>query len=134
MCSLVEIDTNFDTRIMVADIKEAYVINILEKAGICRNICNIYLFGSVLREECKEESDIDVLVVSDLARSRLYKNKDFNRFLTKLHERDNYIQQYDVICVHGIEVLEKNRQRIKLYDEVLTNGRELYRRKDFVCQ
>lgn len=51
MCRLIGIDTNFDTRIMVAEIKAGYIANILEKAQICRNISNIFLFGSVLKEE-----------------------------------------------------------------------------------
>lgn len=130
MCRLVGINTNFDTKIMVADIKMKYVINILEKADICKNICSIYLFGSVLKEECKEESDIDVLVVSDITRSKLYKLKSFNQFLIKLHEKDDYVQQYDVICVHGMKELEKNQHRVMLYHDILANGRELYRRKN----
>lgn len=130
MCRLVGINTNFDTKIMVADIKMKYVINILEKADICKNICSIYLFGSVLKEECKEESDIDVLVVSDITRSKLYKLKSFHQFLIKLHEKDDYVQQYDVICVHGMKELEKNQHRVMLYHDILANGRELYRRKN----
>lgn len=130
MCKLVGIDTNFDTRIMVADIKTEYIANILEKADICKDICSIYLFGSVLNEECKADSDIDILVVSDITRSKLYRTKNFKRFLMELHEKDDYFQQYDVICVHGMKELQKNRHRVMLYDDILTNGRELYRRKD----
>ena len=130
MCRLVGIGTNFNTKVMVADIKAEYIINILEKADLCRNICSIYLFGSVLKEECREDSDIDVLIVSDIARSKLYKSKSFNHFLIRLHERDNYLQQYDVICVHGMNELEKNRHKVILYNDVLMNGRELYRRID----
>lgn len=129
MCRLVGIDTNFDTKIMVADIKIKYIANILEKADICRNILSIYLFGSVLKEECEESSDIDILVVSEVTRSKLYKSKSFNQFLMKLHDKDSYYQQYDVICVHGMKELEKNRHKVRLYNDVLTNGRELYRRK-----
>lgn len=130
MCKLVGIDTNFDTRIMFADIKTEYIVNILEKADICKDICSIYLFGSVLNEECKADSDIDILVVSDITRSRLYRTKNFKQFLMELHEKDDYFQQYDVICVHGMKELQKNRHRVMLYDDILTNGRELYRRKD----
>ena len=90
---------------------------------------HIYLFGSALKEECKEASDIDILVVSDIARSKLYKTKSFNLFLVDLHEKDNYYQQYDVICVHGMQELEKNRHRVMLYYDILMNGEELYRRK-----
>ena len=129
MCRLVCMNTNFNTHIMVADIKAEYIQNILEKADICSNICSIYLFGSVLREDCSEDSDIDVLVVSDVARSKLYKTRGYKQFLRKLHDKDGYIQQYDVICVHGIQELEKNRHKIILYNDVLIYGRELYRKK-----
>ena len=78
MCRLVSIDTNFNTKIMVADIKAEYINNISQKAGLCKNISHIYLFGSALKEECKEASDIDILVVSDIARSKLYKTKSFH--------------------------------------------------------
>ncbi len=128
MCRLVSIDTNFNTKIMVADIKAEYINNILQKAGLCKNISHIYLLGSALKEECKEASDIDILVVSDIARSKLYKTKSFNLFLVDLHEKDNYYQQYDVICVHGMQELEKNRHRVMLYYDILMNGEELYRR------
>lgn len=128
MCRLVGIDTNFNTEIKVADIKAVYIMNIMEKAVICQNIRSIYLFGSVLKEECEQESDIDLLVVSDVTRSKLYKTKSFQRFMVKLHDRDDYFQQYDVICVHGMNELEKNKNKIVLYNEILTNGMELYRR------
>ena len=128
MCRLVGIDTNFNTEIKVADIKAVYIMNTMEKAVICQNIRSIYLLGSVLKEECEQESDIDLLVVSDVTRSKLYKTKSFQRFMVKLHDRDDYFQQYDVICVHGINELEKNKNKIVLYNEILTNGMELYRR------
>lgn len=130
MCRLVDIDTNFNTKIAVADIKAEYINSILKNAVLCKNICNIYLFGSALKEDCKETSDIDVLVVSDVARSKLYKMKSFHSFLIKLHEKDHYFQQYDVVCVHGMEELKKNRHKVVLYNDVLVNGKELYRRKE----
>lgn len=63
--------------------------------------------------------------MSDVTRSRLYKTKDFNQFLMKLHEKDGYFQQYNVICVHRMRELEKKRHKVALYNEILANGREL---------
>ena len=44
MCRLVSIDTNFNTKIMVADIKAEYINNISQKAGLCKNISHIYFW------------------------------------------------------------------------------------------
>lgn len=67
-----------------------------------------------------------MLVDSDISRSRLSKTKSHSLFLTGLHDKDNYFQQYDVICVYGMGELKKNRYKIALFNDVLTNGSELY--------
>lgn len=92
MCGLVDINTHFNTKVMVADVKAAYIVNIMEKAAICKNVQSIYLFGSVLKEVCREDSDIDLLVVSDIARSKLYKTRGFKHFLVKLHDKEKGLQ------------------------------------------
>ena len=81
MCQMVHVKTNFNTEIEVADIKKDIIENIVEVAGICTRICQIILFGSVIESRCTEDSDVDMLVVSDISRSRLYKDKDYQEFL-----------------------------------------------------
>ena len=77
MCRMTSIKTNFDTEIEVADIKKDVIENILKAAGTCTPICQIILFGYVLESRCTPDSDVDMLVVSDTTRSRLYKDKRY---------------------------------------------------------
>lgn len=129
MCKLVRIKTNIDTEIKVADIKLEYVTNILKQAHKCSDIEKIILLGSVLREDCTEQSDIDMVVVSSIARSKLYGKKEFKQFLNGIHDEDGYEQQYDVICVKGMEEIEKNKDKIGFFNDVVNSGRVLYQKK-----
>lgn len=128
MCQMVQVKTNFDTEIEVADIKRDIIENIVEAAGICTRIRQIILFGSVIESRCTEDSDVDMLVVSDVSRSRLYKDKDYREFLKKLHDKDDYEQMYDVICVHGMDEVYQKQDTVCLFRDVIENGKTLYRR------
>lgn len=83
MCRMATVKTNYNTEIEVADIKKDVIENIIEAAGVCIPICQIILFGSVLENRCTEDSDIDMLVVSDTVRSKLYKDKTYQEFFKK---------------------------------------------------
>lgn len=128
MCQMVQVKTNFDTEIEVADIKKDIIENIVEVAGICTRIRQIILFGSVIESRCTEDSDVDMLVVSDISRSRLYKDKGYREFLKKLHDKDDYEQMYDVICVHGMDEVYQKQDTVCLFRDVIENGKTLYRR------
>lgn len=130
MCQLVNIETNFGTEIPVADIKAEYITNVLEKAGICRNIFRIFLFGSALEERCREESDIDLLVISNISRPKLYVTESFHWFLAAIYDMDGGTQKYDMICTYGLDELERDRRRICSYRRILFEGKEIYRRLD----
>lgn len=71
MCQMVSIKTNFNTEIEVADIKKNVIENIIEAAGMCNRICQIILFGSVIDNRCTIDSDVDMLIVSDISRSKI---------------------------------------------------------------
>lgn len=77
----------------------------------------------------QEDSDIDMLVVSDTTRSQLYKDKEYQEFLKRLHAKDGYEQMYDVICVHGIEEIYQKQDSIDLFRDVIECGKTLYRRE-----
>lgn len=128
MCRMISVKTNFETEVEVADIKKDVVENIIEAAAACARISRIILFGSVIETRCTEDSDVDMVVVSDTSRSRLYKDKSFQLFLKKLHDRDDYEQIYDVICVHGMDEVYRNQNSTGLFREVAENGKTLYRR------
>lgn len=129
MCQMVSIKTNFDTEIQVADIKKDVIENIIKAASACTKICQIILFGSVIENRCQEESDVDMLVVSETTRSRLYKDKGYQEFLKRMHEKDEYEQRYDVICVHGMEELYQKQDSVGLFRDVIECGQTLYRRE-----
>ena len=128
MCRMVNIKTNFDTEIEVADIKKDVVENIIKAADACIPICQIILFGSVLDSRCREDSDVDLLIVSDTVRSKLYRDKRYQEFLKRLHDKDDYEQMYDVICVHGLDEVYQNRKNTELFRDVIEGGKTLYRR------
>lgn len=129
MCRMASVKTNFNTEIQVADIKKEVIENIIEAANVCNKICQIILFGSVIESRCQEDSDIDMLVVSDMARSKLYKDKGYQEFLKRLHKKDGYEQVYDVICVHGVEEIYQKRDSVGLFRDVIECGKTLYRRE-----
>lgn len=130
MCRMASIATNFNTKIEVSDNKTEYILNIVASAALCNNIEKIILFGSVLTDECTDDSDIDFVVVSKVSKSVLYKDKSYRSFLQDIHKVDDYTQQYDVICVKGEAELEKKRKKVPLYNEVLTEGKIIYRKVD----
>lgn len=129
MCQMASVKTNFNTQIQVADIKKDVIENIIEAASVCTRICQIILFGSALESRCVDNSDIDILVVSDTTRSKLYRDKGYQEFLKRLHEKDGYEQMYDVICVHGMEEIYKKQDSIGLFRDVIKCGQTLYRRE-----
>lgn len=129
MCQMVNVKTNFDTEIEVADIKKDVVENIIEAAGVCSKICQIILFGSVIESRCTEASDVDMLVISDTTRSKLYKDKGYQEFLSRLHDKDDYEQLYDVICVHNQDELNRSQNTTRLFRDILKDGKLLYRRR-----
>lgn len=127
MSKLVSINTNYNTQVQVAEIKLKYIQNIIESASKCTHIQEIILFGSALEERCTDESDIDIVIISNVARSRLYRLKTYTEFLSSLHQNDDYVQQYDVICVNGREQLIKNKDKVQLYDNVIKYGQTIYK-------
>ncbi len=129
MCRMTSVKTNFETEIEVADIKKGVVENIVEAAAACAKISRIILFGSVIETRCTEDSDVDMVIVSDISRSRLYQDKGFQLFMQKLHDRDDYEQMYDVICVHGMDEVYRKKNDMSLFRDVAEKGRVLYRRK-----
>lgn len=122
MCTLVSINTYNNESIKVAQNKAPYIKNIIDISGDYSYILKIILFGSSLTEDCSDDSDIDIMLVSDVPRSKLYKNKAYRDFLRRIHDKDDYSQQYDVICVYGAEVDRED----DFYRNVRENGQLLY--------
>ena len=125
---MVNVKTNFGSEIEVADIKRNVIENIIEAAEACSKIYQIILFGSVIENTCTEDSDIDMLIVSNTTRSKLYKDKGYQKFLQSLHDRDDYEQLYDVICVQGMKEVYQH-QDSNLFRDVIEKGKTLYKKR-----
>ena len=125
MCKLSEINTNYGAIINVADIKKASISNIIEAASVCDKIDYIYLFGSALENRCKEQSDIDIAIISNISRSKLFKNKSYDEFTTKLYSK-SLNQDYDILFFESQEDLNNSNDLI--CKEILQKGQLLYKR------
>ena len=125
MCELVSMDTNFGTSISVADIKKRNIENIIRAAADCNKIDAIILFGSSLEKRCKEESDIDIAVVSNTVRSRLFRSKSYDNFTTKVYQADRR-QDYDILQFNSEEAIQNSKECI--CREIIEKGKVIYKR------
>lgn len=124
MCKLIDINTNFGSVIKVADIKEDCIKNIIESASICDKIDYIYLFGSSLKLNCKEQSDIDIAIISNINKSKLFKNKSYDNFTNKLYSK-SLEQDYDLLFFESQDELKSDDLICK---EIIKEGQIIYKR------
>lgn len=126
MCRLVYIQSNAGTNIEVADIKAGIIKKILEIASGCSKIDYIYIFGSSVEERCTEKSDIDIAIVSNVTRSKLFKSKDYKEFTNKLYNID-LEQDYDILQFNSIERIKESNDAV--CNDILTKGKLIYKRE-----
>lgn len=110
----------------VADIKVNEIKNIISSAKECKSIDYIILFGSSLEEKCNEESDIDIAIVSNIKRSRLYRAKEYRDFLANVYKY-NLRQEYDIIQFNSLEDINKHKYGV--YLDIVEKGKVIYSRK-----
>ena len=108
----------------VAEIKYAFINNIIEQAAKCNNISRIMLFGSALEERCSDKSDIDIAVFGEQSKNKYLKSKEFKDFQRSLFLfGDAFSQDYDILYFRdGVEYMDA------IIDDI-NNGAEIYRRK-----
>ena len=75
MCKLVNLKTNLENEIKVAEIKRDEIINVINAASLCKKIDMLILYGSSLEDRCNQYSDIDIAVISKYPVSKLCKLK-----------------------------------------------------------
>lgn len=126
MCKLVEIKNNTNNIIKVASIKADTIQKIIEYASLCGKIDYIYLFGSSVEERCTQKSDIDLAIISNITRSRLYQNKTYDKFRTNIYNIDDK-QDYDFLHFNSLKELKNSRDSV--CKDILENGVMLYIRK-----
>ena len=126
MCKLVSMDTNFGTKIDVADIKKKYIENIISSAAGCDKIDSIILFGSALEERCKNTSDIDIAIISTVTRSRLFASATYKEFTNRVYDLEKE-QDYDILQFNSKQALEKKKDFV--CQEILNKGQIIYKRQ-----
>lgn len=126
MCKLMSIQSNTGNNVEVADIKAGVIKKILEIAPICPQIDYIYIFGSSVEERCTEKSDIDIAIVSNVIRSKLFRSKDYRDFILKLYSI-NTEQDYDILQFNSIKTIQESKDAV--CSDILTKGKLIYRRE-----
>lgn len=129
MCKLVDIRTNYGDIIQVADIKKDSIQNIITAAQNCKNINEIILFGSSLQERCKDSSDIDIAVISNVSRAKLFNSKSYQNFTRQVYLY-RMGQDYDILQFNSLKDIEDSKEAV-CYD-IRRDGKLIYRRKDNV--
>lgn len=78
---------------MINKIKEQELLELINNPEIQENIKNIYVFGSTIREDCTEESDIDLIIeIKDKTKT----NKMY-MFIV-----DNLTSDCDIVFLHEL--------------------------------
>lgn len=126
MCELIPIQTSDGSRINVADIKADVIKQIIKIAHDCNKIDYIYIFGSSLEERCTDKSDIDIAIISNVTRSRLFRTKEYDEFKDKLYKID-LKQDYDILQFNSLEQLKKSKDIV--CKDILNRGELIYSRK-----
>lgn len=126
MCKLVTIENCNGTEIEVADIKVEIIKKIMALAHICDKIDYIYVFGSTVDESCTDKSDIDIAIISNVTRSKLFQTKSYNEFTNKLYDID-LNQDYDILQFNSMDTI-KNSDDFVCRD-IIEKGKLLYERK-----
>lgn len=130
MCKLVSIKTNYNTEVLVADMKSNIIQNIIFLANKCSKIDAIYLFGSSLEERCKQGSDIDLAIVSNVSRTRLFQSKEYIEFKYNLYNIDEE-QDYDILQFNSFERIKRSRDTV--CRDILEKGQLIYHKNGEWC-
>ena len=128
MCRLVMLQTNFQTEVAIADIKTEHIENIIKSAEKCNKIEAIVLFGSSLEDRCREESDIDIAIISRYTIDRLCRYKSFRNFTDRIYGKDT-TQSYDILYFKSLSEIEKKKEMTTICGELSQKGKVIYRVK-----
>lgn len=97
MCRLVPFKTNIGTEVLVADIKLDFIRGLVESAKNVSSIEKVVLFGSSLRTDCREDSDVDFAVYVNEDENSWLLGKDSELFVNGLSNSVDYFQDYDMV-------------------------------------
>ncbi len=120
MCKLVAIKSNYGTESMVADIKKDFILNIIDKAPLCKYIEKIVLFGSSIEERCTDNSDIDIAVFGEKTPGKVLTSPSYRKFAGEVYKFNDYSQDYDILYF-------KNGSKGGILDSI-SKGAVIYKR------
>lgn len=126
MCKLVTIENSNGAKIEVADIKVEIIKKIISLAHACDKIDYIYVFGSTVDESCTDKSDIDIAIISNVTRSKLFQTKSYNEFTNKLYDID-IDQDYDILQFNSLDAITNSDDFV--CRDIIDKGQLLYERK-----
>lgn len=129
MCRLVDLKTGHGDIIQVADIKKDSIQNIIDAAQTCNTISEIILFGSSLEERCKDNSDIDIAVISNVSRAKLFKSKSYQEFTKQIY-LFKMGQDYDILQFNSLQDIESSKDAV--CHDIRRDGKVIYRRACYV--
>lgn len=124
MCKIVTMQNNVGDSFGVADIKKDIIEEIIRIAAECKLIDKIYLFGSSLEKRCTQKSDIDLAIVSNVTRSKLFRSKSYDDFTTKLY-KINEGQDYDILTFNSQAALDNSKEFVAR--DILTKGKVIFK-------
>ncbi|MCR4755824.1 MAG: hypothetical protein K5868_09925 [Lachnospiraceae bacterium] len=128
MCRLAELHTNFDSTVMVAENKLDILRFIIDTASQCSKIDAIILFSSTLDERCRDDSDIDIVIISNATLSVLSRQKSFTKFKKDLYLK-NMSQKYDFLYFKSMDEIKSQQDKSPLCNELVRNGQFIYRKQ-----
>ena len=125
MCKLSTVSTNYGEEVSVAEIKKEYIDNIIHAAEMCNKIDEIILFGSSIEERCTVNSDIDIAVISNVSRAKLFNDNSYRTFQNAVYCKD-ILQNYDILQFNSRNELSKKKSPV--CGEINSKGKSIYRR------
>lgn len=133
MGRLVDITTNTGDIVQVSEYKRQQIEEIISKASDCAIIDQIILFGSSLNSDCKENSDIDVVIISKASVSKLSQNKRYRAYWERIYKLDSFQTEYDVLYFTSYEDIERKKEQVPVCKEIIEKGKIIYHKEGEDC-
>jgi len=103
----------------------------ISKASSCELIDQIVLFGSALSDSCKEDSDIDVVVISKAGVSKLSQNKRYRAYWNMIYGIDDFKTEFDVLYFSSYEDILKKKETAMICKEIAEKGKIIYTKEGY---
>lgn len=133
MCKLVDVATNTGDVILVSEYKKQQIEEMIQKAADCALIDQIILFGSSLNSDCKENSDIDVVIISKASVSKLSQNKRYRAYWERIYRLDSFKTDYDILYFTSYEDIVSKKEQVPICKEIIEKGKIIYHKEGEVC-